>query len=135
MYPPTGFDPLAINFQPNLASAYSQQSQQAAQGMTSPSPTGASPLGAGFGLNMDTARLGVGALGTIGNLWMAYQAQNLAEEQFDYTKDITDQNMSNQIQSYNTTLADKIRSRVFTENGKPGEARDYIRRNRLTKDY
>ncbi len=91
---------------------------------------GSSPLG----FNMDTLRLGLGGLQTIGNLWNSFQANKLASEQFDFTKGITKTNLSNSIQSYNTSLADRINSRAFTEGRPDGYAAGYIADNRMTAD-
>ena len=79
-------------------------------------------LGQGLGLNLGTGQLALGALGTLGNLWMAFNAQKLAKEQFKYQKGITDTNLANQIKSYNTALMDRITSRAAMQ----GEGQDYI---------
>ena len=92
--------------------------------------TGASPLG----FNLDTLRLGLGGLQTIGNLWNSFQANKLASEQFDFTKGITKTNLANSIQSYNTSLADRINARSFTEGRPEGYAAGYIADNKMTAD-
>jgi hypothetical protein len=66
---------------------YTQQMQQP----QSPAFMGAQPLG----FNMDTLRLGLGGIQTIGNLWNAFEANKLAKEQFDFTKGITNTNLAN----------------------------------------
>ena len=86
----------------------------------------------GFGMNLDTAKLALSGLGTIGNLWAAFQAQKLAKKQFDFTKRITETNLANQVQSYNTTLEDRGRSRAFAEGQSASDAQSYIDKNRLT---
>lgn len=87
--------------------------------------------GSGFGINMDTARLGFGGLQTLGNLWTASQAQDLARKQFDFLRSTTDTNIRNQTQAYNTRLEDRIRTRAATE-GRPAEYADqYLAQNRL----
>lgn len=90
---------------------------------------GASPLG----FNMDTMLLGLGGLKTIGNLWNSFQANQLAKEQFDFTKGITNTNLANQIQSYNTAMSDKINSRAFTEGRPDGYVEQYLAENKLQK--
>ena len=93
---------------------------------------GVNGLGSGFGMNLDTAKLALSGLGTIGNLWAAFQAQKLAKRQFDFTKRITEANLANQVQSYNTTLEDRGRSRAFAEGQSAADAQAYIDKNRLT---
>lgn len=93
---------------------------------------GVTTPGSGFGLNLDTAKLALSGLGTIGNLWAAFQAQKLAKKQFDFTKWITETNLANQVQSYNTTLEDRGRSRAFAEGQSAADAQSYIDKNRLT---
>lgn len=85
--------------------------------------------GAGGGL----AGLNVvsGALGTIGNLWNAFQAQKLAKQQFSFTKDFANRNLANQIQSYNTALGDRARSRGFTEGQSQDQINAYVAANQL----
>lgn len=85
----------------------------------------------GLGFNMGTGRLLLGGLNTIGNLWMAWQANKLAKQQFNFQKDITNTNLANQIQSYNTTLDDKIRSRAVTEGQTPEQAQAYMDQHKL----
>jgi hypothetical protein len=89
-------------------------------------------FGSGFGLNMDTARLGLSGLGTLGSLYAAFQAQKLANKQFSYTKKMGDANLANQIKSYNTTLEDRSRSRAVIEGQSSQQAQSYIDKNRLT---
>lgn len=92
---------------------------------------GQTTAGTGLGFNLGTANLVLGGIGTIGNLWMAYQAQKLAKEQFAFQKDITNANFANQLQSYNTTLTDKINSRTAQEGGDTADAQAYVDNNKL----
>lgn len=84
-----------------------------------------------LGMNLGTGQLVLGGIGTIGNLWSAWQAQKLAKEQFNYQKDITDTNLANQIQSYNTALTDRITSRGFTQGDSQSTIDQYIEENSL----
>ena len=88
----------------------------------------------GLGMNLGTGQLLLGGLGAIGNFWTAFQAQKQAKEQFNFQKGITNTNLANQIQSYNTTLSDKINSRIAQEGGDPSEAKTYIENNKLTDE-
>lgn len=85
-------------------------------------------LGATF---MDKAQLGLAGIGTIGSLYAAFQAQNLAKKQFGFSKRMAETNLANQVQSYNTTLEDRSRSRAAVEGQTPEQAQAYIDKNRL----
>ena len=89
--------------------------------------------GSGFGFNMDTGKLMLGGLQTIGSLWNAFQAQKLAKKQFNFQKEITEKNMANQIKTYNTTLADRGRARAAVEGQSPEVAAAYVRDNSLSR--
>lgn len=84
-----------------------------------------------LGMNLGTGQLVLGGIGTIGNLWSAWQAQKLAKEQFNYQKGITDTNLANQIQSYNTALTDRITSRGFTQGDSQSTIDQYIEENSI----
>jgi hypothetical protein len=69
----------------------------------------------GLGANLDTARLGIGALGSIASIWNASQQNKLAKASFNHQKGILDTNLANQIKSYNLSVDDKFRSRAVME--------------------
>lgn len=94
-----------------------------------PSPIGAS--GPSLGLNFDTAKLALTGLSSIGNLWAAFNAQKLAREQFNFSKDFANRNLANQTTSYNTQLSDRARSRGFVEGQSQSQIDDYVRLNSL----
>jgi hypothetical protein len=75
----------------------------------------------------------LGGLQTIGGLWNAWEQRKMAQQQFNYKKEITESNLKNQIQSYNTTLEDRSRSRAFTEGQDAATAQTYIDKNRLSR--
>lgn len=87
----------------------------------------------GLGMNMGTAKLGLNGLMGLASLWTALQGNKLAREQFDFTKSTTNTNLNNQIQSYNTALEDRSRSRAAVEGQSTAASEDYINRNRLTR--
>lgn len=96
-------------------------------------PQGNGPGGYGglkLGPNLGTLDLAVRGIGTIGSLWQAWEANKLAKQQFAFQKNVTNANMANQIQAYNTTLEDRARSRYHTE-GTPEMAQGYVEKNRL----
>lgn len=87
----------------------------------------------GFGLNLPTLQFGLGALGSLSSLYNGFQAQRLARDQFNLTKDITNTNLNNSIKSYNTALEGRTRARTAMEGGSAADAQAYIDRNRLTR--
>ena len=127
----------------NPAGVYMQgaaSGYQAPQGITGPdegkvvSPEigGANnSLSTPLGMNLGTGQLVLGATGTIGKLWSAWQAQKLAKEQFNYQKGITDTNLANQIQSYNTALTDRITARGFMQGDSQSTIDQYIGDNSM----
>ena len=86
-----------------------------------------------LGLNFDTANLALTGLSTIGNLWAAFQAQKLAKQQFNYTKNVTDTNLANQIKAYNTALTDRANNRAIVEGRSADETKSYIDANSLSR--
>lgn len=105
-------------------------------GQYAPNLPSAAGVGAGgfkFGLNSPTLQMGMQGLNTLGNLWGAFEAQKLAREQFDFTKNTTNTNLNNSIKSYNTALEDRARSRGFTEGQSTGQTQSYIDNNRLSR--
>lgn len=81
--------------------------------------------------NIGTGQLVLGGIGAIGNLWNSWQAQKLAKEQFNYQKGITDTNLANQIQSYNTALMDRINARGYMQGDNQTTIDQYIEENSM----
>ena len=90
-----------------------------------------STAGTPLGFNLGTGQLVLGTIGTLGNLWAAFQAQKLAKEQFDFQKGVTNTNLANQIQSYNTSLVDRINARSFMQGDSQETTDAYIAANSL----
>ena len=90
-------------------------------------PSNATPIG----MNIGTGQLALGAIGTIGNLWAAWQAQKLAKEQFNFQKGITNTNLANQIQTYNTALSGRAESRGYMQGDNAEQTAAYIEENQL----
>lgn len=95
---------------------------------------------AGTGSILDTlkgfapmAQLGFAGLQTIGGLIGANRAYGLAKDQYKHIRDVTNTNLTNQIQSYNTALADRARTRAAMEGGSQEDAERYIEQNRLRR--
>lgn len=86
-----------------------------------------------LGANIPTFQLGLSGLTSLANLWGAFQSNKLANNQFDYTKQITNTNLANQIKSYNTALSDKATARASMEGWSDSQTQDYIDKNKLSK--
>lgn len=123
-----GLNPLG-SLNPNL--------QQQLGGITAnglPKMPGAGGGGLFAGMSgLDKAQAALGGLQTIGGLWNAFQTQKLAKKQFSFAKDYAEANMANQIQSYNTALADRARSRAFVEGQPQSSADAYVASNSMTR--
>lgn len=84
---------------------------------------------AGMGFNMPTLQLGMQGLGALSSLWMGNKSLNLAKDQFNFTKDVTNTNLNNQIKSYNSTLEDRTkRASEFNGTSKEDAQAEYERR-------
>lgn len=115
-------------------------------GMIAASPTDANPFrpgttvadqatdpSKGLGFNIPTLELGLGGLKTIGGLYAAFQSNALAKKQFEFTKNAYNQNLTNSIQSYNTALSDRARSRAVMEGQSDAERDSWVAQNSLKK--
>lgn len=89
------------------------------------------PGNTNFGWNANTLSFGMQGLQGLGNLWGAWQANKLARDQLNFTKDFANRNLANQTQAYNTALEDRGRARAAVEGQTSAEAQAYIDRNRL----
>ena len=73
----------------------------------------------------------LGGIGTIGGLYASFKQLGLANKQFDFQRNFSNANMANQVQSYNTALGDRERSRAVVEGQSPAQAQSYIDANKL----
>ena len=94
---------------------------------------GGQGLGQGLGMNIGTAQLGLGGLQSLMGWQGAKQAQKMAKDQFKFTKDVTNTNLANQIQSYNTALTDRSNARAAMEGRDQASSDRYIEQNRLRR--
>jgi hypothetical protein len=85
----------------------------------------------GFGANIGTGQLALGGLQTLGNLWTAWNANQLAQKSFDFNKTLASDNYTNQSTSYNTNLNDIASARAKMENQTPGQEQAYVSANQL----
>lgn len=87
----------------------------------------------GLGMNLPTLQFGLGAAGSLASLFNGFQANRLARDQFNFTRDTTNTNLNNSIKSYNTALSDRAYARAAQEGRSSDEAAAYVDRNRLTR--
>ena len=85
----------------------------------------------GFGFNMPTLELGIKGLSALGNLWSGYQANKMAQRQYDLAKEAYQTNLANSIKSYNNALTDRIRARAAMETGDKNAYDSYLEENKL----
>lgn len=85
----------------------------------------------GLGANIGTAQLALGGLSTLGNLWTAWNATDLAKKQFKFQSQLASDNYTNQSQAYNTNLTDRESARGAMENLSPGQVAAYNNANSL----
>jgi hypothetical protein len=83
------------------------------------------------GFDTNSLKLGLGAVQTLGNLWMAFKQNQVANKSLKLQSRAFETNLKNQTQSYNTALEGRIRARYNTENRSASEADSYIAANRL----
>ena len=86
----------------------------------------------GLGWNLDTAKLALGGLQTIGNLWMANRSLKLAKDQFNFQKGVTTTNLMNSIQDYNNRLGGTERAMAQQENRSQESADQRVEEQRMT---
>lgn len=113
----------------NLGQPQGQAAAPVASGAASPvvQPPGMqNNLSVGLGANVGTGQLAIGGLSALGNLWTAWNATDLAKKSFNFNKQVTQTNLANQAETYNTNLADRANSRAVMENQAPGQAQAYI---------
>ena len=103
------------------------------RGPITTSGAGSDSILGGLGMNIPTLQLGLGLLSSLGGIYGATQANSLARDQFKFGREVTNTNLTNQIQSYNTALEDRARTRAVQENRSEQSAQDYIDRNRLNR--
>jgi hypothetical protein len=121
--PLTAMGSSSMSPMPNVTPVYSPAAAAA-----SPSFMGLQGVSTAQGIN------GIlGGIQSLGNLWAAFQSAKLAKKQFKFTKDITNTNLRNQIQSYNTALTDRITSRAHTQGMSQDEARSYLNTHSLRR--
>ena len=132
MFPMVGTTPTGEGWLPSWGAVPQTTSPINPASVVQPGAAGAVPS-TGLGFNIGTAQLAWGGLGALGNIWSSLQANRLANEQFDFTKQFATANLANQIKSYNTRLEDRANVRAAIEGRPEGWAMDYTRRNQMTR--
>lgn len=129
---PTGYQSPVMGLNQNMAGAGFQP-----QGLNFYNPSAGvnnnAPQIGGIGFNLPTAQLGLQGLGSLANIFAAFQAQGLAKKQFDFSKNIANTNLDNQVKSYNTALTDRITSRAKAQGMTDDEVANYLSENRLSR--
>lgn len=82
---------------------------------------------------MGYVNAGLSGLQTLGSLWMGLKQMKLANKQFNFSRDMANTNLANQMKTYNTALSDRARSRGFTEGQSQGQIDSYTAANSLSK--
>ena len=76
----------------------------------------------GFGFNMPTLQLGLQGLKAIGGLYFGSKAMGMAKDRFNFSKQMAQTNLKNQVNAYNTGLEDRLRTREQFNTGASGDA-------------
>lgn len=113
------------------ASALASGGSAGGLNLSSIGTTNNNAIGTGLGFNVGTGQLLLGGLSTLGNLWTAWNATELAKKQFDFQKKMSLANYTNQTTTYNTNLEDRARARYNMENKSQGEADAYVAGHKL----
>ena len=76
----------------------------------------------GFGFNMPTMQMGLRGLASMGNLYLGSKAMGMAKDKFNFSKQMAQTNLKNQVNAYNTGLEDRLRTREQFNTGASGDA-------------
>lgn len=98
--------------------------------------TGSDEINTGIGGNNfwskdGGANIALGGVAVLGNLWNSYQQQKIAKDQLKFAQKQWNTNLSNQKQTYNTALEDRIRSRHTYSGKDENQTQEYLTKNRL----
>jgi hypothetical protein len=86
----------------------------------------------GLGANLPTFQLGLQGLTTGANLLAGLKALGLAQDQFNFNKNLANKNLANSVASYNTALTDRATARAVTEGQSAAQRDAYINANKLS---
>lgn len=75
-------------------------------------------------------------LGSLYSMWngfnLAQDQLDLARDQFNFGRNYSTAQLNNNIDAYNTALADRARTRAFTETGNENAYNDWYEKNKLS---
>lgn len=77
------------------------------------------------------AGIALAGIQTLGNLWNSFQSHKMAKQQMAFAREQWDTNLTNQKQTYNTALEDRIRARHHTEGRGSGDTDAYLSKHSL----
>ena len=89
----------------------------------------------GFGTGLSGVGNIMGGLSGLAGAYVGYKQLGLAEDQFDFTKDITNRNLFNQAQITNATMRDRQNARIGsagTANAPYQASNKYMARNQVS---
>lgn len=73
------------------------------------------------------------SLAGIGQAWAGLQNYKLAKKQFNFSKQAYQQNLANQIKSYNTQMEDRLRGRTSDYEGKEEDIQKEMEKRKLSE--
>lgn len=100
--------------------------------MAQAGPMSFGAAGGGLAGAMGPASAVMGGVQSLFNMWQGFKAQKLARKQYKWNKQVTKQNLLNQMKTYNTHLADISRGRAVMEGQTPEEAAAWVAANSLS---
>ena len=102
-------------------------------GVGLPGLPGQSNMGGFGGLDL-SQRIGMGlqGVGTVANLVLGLKQLSLANKQYGLQKRAFETNLTNQVRSYNDSMADRLRARAVMETGNTNGVDQQIKERSLT---
>lgn len=130
--PNPGYNSMAAWGMPNTSMA--TPSATGGFGGYTPSAAGSGGIfgSTGLGMNIPTLQLGFQGLSSLASLYGGLKSLGMAQDQFNFQKNLANTNLANSVQSYNTNLTDKATARGVAEGQTPGQVQSYINSNKLS---
>ena len=86
-----------------------------------------------LGANLGTAQLAFNGLSSLGNMYAAFNANKLAKKSFEFQRGVTETNLANSIQSYNTKLTDRAAARAVMTGQSDADRDAYVEKNKAVR--